>query len=74
MVEDNEIEEKSTSGSLILSGAFIFQAVVWLVNVKIFVLSSTHSCLSIFWQISSVALFYVSFLILSQYSTKDELY
>jgi len=46
---DGETREQAVSGSLILNGVFIFQTIVWLVNVKLFVLSNTHSCLSIYW-------------------------
>lgn len=72
--KDNVLQEKSTSGSLILNGVFIFQAIVWLINVKIFVLSNTHSCLSILWQISSVIAFYVMYFYLSTYSATSDLY
>ena len=43
------LEESAFSGSLLLNGAFIFQAVVWAVNVKILILTNTHSCISLFW-------------------------
>jgi len=39
---------KTISGSLILNGLFIFQAIVILVNVKIFIQTNTHSFMSVF--------------------------
>ena len=67
-------EQTSTASSLVLNGVFIFQAIVWLVNVKLFVLTHTHSCLSVFWQLGSVAAFYIVYACLSAYSATDDLY
>ena len=72
--KDNQTNEKSLSGSLDLIGVFIFQAIVWLVNVKIIVLSHTHSLLSLFWQLGSIYMFYLMYWYLSNYNTTSDLY
>ena len=51
----------SLSGSMTISGLFCFQTIVVLVNIKILVQSNTHTWLSWFWQLGSIANFYVAF-------------
>ena len=51
------------SGSLMFNGTFIIQAIVLLVNVKVFLATDNHTAWSLFWQIGSVAWFYVFFIV-----------
>jgi len=62
---------KTISGSLNLNGVFIFQAIVVLVNIKIFLQSNTMSCLSLFWQFGSIGLFYLFFFFFSIHPKLD---
>jgi magnesium-transporting ATPase (P-type) len=59
------------SGSLMFNGTFIIQAIVLLVNGKIFLATHFHTAWSLFWQIGSVAWFYV-FFIFENYYTKNK--
>ena len=56
---------KTVNGSLEVNGAFLFQAIVVLVNIKIFLHSNTMSFFSMFWQFGSIALFYIFFFVFS---------
>lgn len=56
---------KPVNGSLYLNGIFIFQAIVVIVNVKIFIHSSTHTWLSLGLQFGSILMFYFAYGILS---------
>jgi magnesium-transporting ATPase (P-type) len=53
------------NGSLFLNGMFIYQAIVVIVNVKIFIHSSNHTWLSLFFQLGSILVFYLGYAILS---------
>jgi phospholipid-transporting ATPase len=56
---------KTISGSLVVNGLFIFQAIVVLVNIKLFIQTSTHTLCSVFLQVISIVLFYAMFYFLS---------
>ena len=60
------------SGSLMFNGTFIIQAIVLLVNVKVFLATNYHTAWSLFWQIGSVAWFYV-FFIVENYQDQNDL-
>lgn len=54
-------ESNPVSGSLHLNGTFIFETIVILVNVKIFISTNTHTAWSLFWQLGSIGWFFVIF-------------
>jgi hypothetical protein len=54
------------------NGVFILQTIVLLVNVKIFLATNIHTAWTLFWNIGSVAWFYVFFYVES-YSQLNEL-
>ena len=54
-----------TFGSVHLNGAFLYQAIVVIVNVKIMIASSIHSGLSLFLQFGSIGVFYACYYILN---------
>lgn len=56
---------KPVNGSLFLDGIFIFEAIVVIVNVKIFIHSSTHTWLSLTLQFGSILMFYIAYGVLS---------
>lgn len=59
-------EEITTSANLTLDGLFIFQAIVILVNAKLFIQSNIHTGLSVFWTFGCALSFYVFLLFMSE--------
>mmetsp|Transcript_824 Transcript_824/g.1479 ORF Transcript_824/g.1479 Transcript_824/m.1479 type:complete len:437 (+) Transcript_824:889-2199(+) len=68
--KSDKTQKKTISGSLNLNGVFIFQAIVVLVNIKLFLHSNTYSFFSILWQFGSIFLFYLFF---SFFNTNQDL-
>lgn len=68
LAQCNDFYENSyISGSLFLDGTFMFQAIVVIVNVKIFISTTTHTIYSVLWQIGSIAIFYVAFYVMNKF-------
>ena len=65
------LSSKIVSSDLVLNGAFIFQAIVVLVNIKLFIQTNTHSWFSILWIVWSIGSFYFVLWLLSQYALMD---
>mmetsp|Transcript_11553 Transcript_11553/g.17429 ORF Transcript_11553/g.17429 Transcript_11553/m.17429 type:complete len:110 (+) Transcript_11553:3332-3661(+) len=57
--------------SMDYTGTFIIQAIVVLVNVKIFISTHTHTWLSFFWIMISILSFYILFAILNFVDISD---
>ena len=62
---------KTISGSLIVNGIFVFEAIVVLVNVKLMIQTYTHSIGSIIVQLGTVGVFYLSFFLLNLWNDPD---
>jgi phospholipid-transporting ATPase len=60
----NALNGDAISDSLEYTGTFIILAIVVLVNVKIFISTNTHTWLSVFWQVGSIAWYFVLYIIL----------
>lgn len=51
---------QTISGSLIINGLFIFQAIVVLVNIKLILQTNTHTWLGLLFQVGSMLWFYIA--------------
>lgn len=74
-LEDEKIVTKTAGySSMLINGNFIYQAVVWVVNVKLITETNTHSCPSLFMQLGSILIFYPLFYLATIYSVHDDFY
>lgn len=56
---------KTISGSLVVNGIFVFEAIVVLVNIKLLIQTYTHTIGSIIIQMGCIGVFYLSFFLLN---------
>jgi len=56
---------KTISGSLVVNGIFVFEAIVVLVNIKLLIQTYTHTIGSIIIQLGCIGVFYLSFFLLN---------
>lgn len=73
ILSDGNQQSKVISGDLTLDGLFIFEAIVFLVNIKIMFQTYKYTFYSFFWQIGSILNFFIIFTILN-YMESGSLY
>lgn len=68
-MSDGASQNQVISGDLTLDGLFIFEAIVFLVNIKIMFQTFKYTFFSFFWQIGSIINFFIGFAILNSMKT-----